>query len=88
MGATAVSGEPTFFPTPGLLSGDAEVTLRSDTPGATIHYTVDSSQPTADSPVYTGPISVQGAGLTIKAFSSMAGRRDSPVVTGVYRIRE
>jgi hypothetical protein len=88
MGTVSISGEPTFSPKAGYLRGDTEVTLRCDTPGATIHYTVDSSQPTADSPVYTGPISVKGAGLTIKAFSSMPGRRDSPVVTGVYRIPE
>lgn len=88
VGATAVSGEPTFSPQAGFLRGDTEVALRCDTPGATIHYTVDSSQPTADSPVYTGPISVKGEGLTIKAFSSMPGRRDSPVVTAVYRIQD
>jgi hypothetical protein len=88
MGTVGVSGEPTFSPKAGYLQGDTEVTLRCDTPGATIHYTVDSSQPTADSPVYAAPISVKGAGLTIKAFSSMPGRRDSPVVTGIYRIRD
>jgi hypothetical protein len=88
VGMVGISGEPTFTPKAGYLRGDTEVALRCDTPGATIHYTVDSSQPTADSPVYTGPISVKGAGLTIKAFSSMPGRRDSPVVTGVYRIPE
>ncbi|MCU1313256.1 MAG: secreted agglutinin, partial [Acidobacteriaceae bacterium] len=88
VGMVGVSGEPTFSPKAGYLRGDTEVALRCDTPGTTIHYTVDSSQPTADSPVYTGPISVKGAGLTIKAFSSMPGRRDSPVVTGVYRIPE
>jgi hypothetical protein len=32
--------------------------------------------------VYGGPISVKGAGLTIKAFSSVPGGRDSSVVTG------
>jgi hypothetical protein len=88
MGTVGLSGEPTFSPKAGYLRGDTEVTLRCDTPGATIHYTVDSSQPTADSPVYAAPISVKGAGLTIKAFSSMPGRRDSPVVTGIYRIRD
>jgi Fn3 associated len=64
------------------------VTLRCDTPGATIHYTFDGSQPVASSPIYSAPISVKGTGLTIKAFASVPGRRDSAVVTGIYRIRE
>ena len=82
-----VTGEPTFFPKAGLLAGDTAVTLRCDAPGATIHFTVDGSQPVASSPVYRAPIIVKGTELTIKAFASAAGRRDSAVVTGIFRIR-
>jgi hypothetical protein len=83
-----VAGEPRFSPEPGVFAGDTEVTLRCDTPGATIHYTFDGSQPGAYSPVYSAPISVKGTALTIKAFASVPGKRDSAVVMGVYRIRE
>jgi hypothetical protein len=87
--ATAgVAGEPKFSPEPGVFAGDTEVTLRCATPGAVIHYTFDGSQPVASSPVYTAPISVKGTELTIKAFASVPGKRDSAVVTGIYRIRE
>jgi hypothetical protein len=82
-----VTGEPTFFPKAGLLAGDTAVTLQSDTPGATFHYTVDGSQPVSSSPVYHAPIMVTGTELTIKAFGSSAGRKDSAVVTGIFRIR-
>jgi hypothetical protein len=82
-----VTGEPTFFPKAGLLTGDTAVTLRCDAPGATIHFTVDGSQPVASSPVYRAPIMVKGTELTIKAFASAAGSRDSAVVTGIFRIR-
>jgi len=82
-----VTGEPTFFPKAGLLAGDTAVTLRCDAPGATIHYTVDGSQPLASSPVYRAPIMVKGTELTIKAFAGVAGRKDSAVVTGIFRIR-
>jgi hypothetical protein len=89
--ATATDGvarEPKFSPEPGVFAGDTEVTLRCATPGAIIHYTFDGSQPVASSPVYTAPISVKGTELTIKAFASVPGKKDSAVVTGIYRIRE
>ena len=88
MKPSGATGEPSFFPKAGVLAGDAEVILRCSTPGATIHYTVDSSQPSASSPVYSAPILVKGTGLTIKEFSSMPGERDSAVVTAIYRVRE
>lgn len=81
-----VTAEPKFSPKPGLLAGDTAVTLRCDTPGAAIHYTVDGSQPMAGSPVYGAPIIVMGTELTIKSFASAAGRKDSAVVTGIFRI--
>jgi hypothetical protein len=83
-----VAGEPKLSPEPGVFAGDTEVTLHCATPGATIHYTFDGSQPVASSPVYSAPISVKGTELTIKAFASVPGKKDSAVVTGIYRIRE
>jgi hypothetical protein len=82
------AGEPKFFPEPGIFRGDTEVNLRCDTPGCAIHYTFDGSQPVAGSPIYGAPISVKGTELTIKAFASVPGKKDSAVVTGIYRIRE
>jgi hypothetical protein len=86
--SVSVAGEPRLFPEPGVFARDTMVTLRCDTPGAIIHYTVDSSQPVYSSPVYGAPISVEGTELTIKAFASVPGRKDSAVVTGIYRIRD
>ena len=83
-----VTAEPTFSPQPGFFDGRTAITLRCDTPGAAMHYTVDGSQPVNDSPVYKAPIIVMGSGLTIKVFAAAAGRKDSAVVTGSYRIRD
>jgi hypothetical protein len=83
-----VAGEPRLFPDPGVFANDTVVTLRCDTQGAVIHYTFDGSQPVASSPVYVAPISVKGTELTIKAFASVPGGKDSAVVTGIYRIRD
>ena len=37
---------------------------------------------------YRAPILVKGTALMIKAFASAPGRKDSPVVTGIFRIGE
>jgi hypothetical protein len=90
-GRTRVAGvtaEPAFLPKPGLFRGDTAVTLRCDTPGATMHYTVDGSQPFDNSPVYHAPIMVKGTELTIKAFAVASGEKASAVVTGIFRIQE
>lgn len=83
-----ITAEPAFFPKPGLFAGDTAVTLRCDTPGATMHYTVDSSQPFDTSPVYHAPIMVKGTALTIKAFAVAPGEKGSAVVTGIFWIHE
>jgi hypothetical protein len=83
-----VTAEPSFFPKPGLFAGDTAVTLRSNVQGIAIHFTVDGSQPVASSPVYGAPIMVKGTELTIKLFASVAGSKDSAVVTGIFRIQE
>jgi hypothetical protein len=80
--------EPTFEPAPGVLKGDTEVKLECSNQGAIIHFTVDESQPLEGTSVYRAPIVVKGTGLTIKAFASVPGKKDSPVVTGIFRIGE
>jgi hypothetical protein len=87
-GAMDVTPEPTFFPKAGVFDKDTNVTLRCDAPEATVHYTVDGSQPAASSPVYQAPIMVKGTELTIKAYAGAPGKKDSAVVTGIFRIRE
>jgi hypothetical protein len=83
-----VTDEPTFSPQPGVFDGNTKVELLCKTPGAVIHFTVDSSQPVEDSLVYKAPVVVKGTELTIKAFASAPGKKDSPVVTGIFRIRD
>ncbi len=82
------TAEPAFLPKAGLFAGDTAVTLRCDTPGASMHYTVDGSQPFESSPVYHAPIMVKGTALTIKAFAVAPGEKESAVVTGTFWIHE
>jgi len=83
-----VTAEPTFSPKPGKFDGGTAVTLRCDTPGATIHFTVDGSQPIAGSPLYEAAIMLKGSRLTIKSFAGASGKKDSADVTGTFGIRE
>jgi hypothetical protein len=83
-----ITAEPAFSPEPGLLKGDTAVTLACRTPHATMHYTVNGSQPLQSSAIYSAPVMVKGTALTIKAFASARGKKDSFVVTGIFRIAE
>ncbi len=60
--------QPTFSIASGVYSTNQSVSIfQSGNPvGTNIYYTTDGSQPTNQSPVYTGPITVTGP-LTIKA---------------------
>ena len=82
-----VTAEPTFNPAPGTYANAVSVSLGDLTDGAQIYYTVDGSQPSHASTIYSGPIQVSGNSLTIKAFASDNGFLDSPIVTGIYTIQ-
>jgi hypothetical protein len=81
-----VTAEPAFNPPPGFFTGNIAVTLQCTTPGAVIHYSIDTSQPLESSPAYHAPIIVKGMPITIKAFAASPGKKDSAVVTGNFRI--
>ena len=81
-----VTAEPRFSPAPGVFHADTEVSLQCETSGAIMHYTVDGSQPMDESTIYQAPIMVKGTELTIKAFARAKDKKDSPVVTGIFRI--
>ena len=86
-GTTQVAAEPTFTPSPGTYTSAQNVSLSSATTGATIYYTVDGSTPTASSAVYSAPIVVSAASLTIRAFAAETGYQSSPIVVGTYQIQ-
>lgn len=83
-----VTAEPTFSPHPGMVGGDIAIDLHCATPGASIHYSVDTSQPLETSSVYRAPIVMTKLPLTIKAFAHSPGKKDSPVVTANFRVEQ
>lgn len=82
---TFSASPPTFSPLPGGFSSSQNVSLSTTTPGAVIRYTLDGSDPTAASSVFSSPIPVT-ATTTIKAASYKSGLDASPVSSGVYAI--
>lgn len=77
---------PVILPEDAELTEGAEITITTATEGATIRYTVDGTEPTAESAVYTGAITFTGATMTVKAFATKEGMLDSEVATAVYAL--
>ncbi len=70
----AIEGDLMLFPE------QAQVRMLSRTEGAAIHYTLDGSEPTEASPLYTGPVTITES-CTIKARAFLEGMPPSPVVS-------
>ncbi|MEH6943872.1 endonuclease [Bacillus sp. JJ722] len=73
--------------TAGGVKAGTEITLSTDTPDATIYYTIDDSEPTTSSLKYSGPITID-KDLTIKAIAVADGLDQSNVSTFQYYIVE
>lgn len=64
-----------------------KIKISSSTPGATIRYTLDFSEPNEESEVYTEPLEPE-ENCRIKAYASKEGLTDSPVSIYVFRRAE
>ncbi len=84
-GTPSAVATPTFNPEAGTYTEAQSVTISCATSGATIHYTIDGSTPTASSPTYSGAISLSST-TTIKAIAVKTGWTDSEVATATYTI--
>ena len=66
-------------------AGGKSVALSSDTSGAFIYYTLDGSTPTASSPVYTGPITVNST-TKLRAIAVSGNYSDSTILEYTIKI--
>ena len=85
--AAAAEGEVakvTFSPVAGAVAEGTEVALECATEGASIYYTVDGNEPTAESTLYAEPIVVNEA-VTIKAVAAV-GDKLSEVSEAAYTV--
>ncbi len=83
----SIAEAPTFSPVGGTYFTAQNVTLSTTTDGATIYYTLDESDPTTTSAVYSTPIAVNTT-TTIKAIAVADGFQNSPVAEATYTINE
>jgi Chitobiase/beta-hexosaminidase C-terminal domain len=75
---------PTIAPPAGAMSGNTSVTIATTTtPGAKIYYTIDGTDPSVNSTLYTGPISVTPP-LTLKAIAISPATSASPIATAQF----
>ncbi len=74
---------PTISPGTNTYNNDVSVTLSSSQSGATVRYTLDGSDPTASSTLYSAPLSITSA-KTIKAKAFHPDYTTSPTASADY----
>lgn len=77
---------PRFDQPSGAYPATFKLTLTAEE-GASIHYTLDGSDPTTDAPIYSSAITIS-ATTTVKALAVMAGRPHSFTASHTYTIGE
>lgn len=82
---TQVVATPTFNPAQGEYTEAQNVTITCATEDAVIHFTVDGTDPTAESPVYAEAIAV-GETTTIKAIAMKEDMTNSEIASATYTI--
>jgi subtilisin family serine protease len=81
------ASEPTFNLSNGTYFTEQNITISNSTPGASIKYTTDGSNPSSSNgTIYSSPISITGT-TTIKAISFKSGLLDSNITTASYYIK-
>ena len=75
---------PTFSPLGGTYSSSQNVTISCTTAGATIRYTIDGSEPSPLSSVYSSPMATSGGTISFKAKAFKIGMIDSETASVTY----
>ena len=83
---TPVVATPTFTPDAGTYYEEQTVSIACTTEDATIHYTLDGSDPTEESPVYGAPLTISET-TTIKAIAMKEGYDNSAIAEATYNIQ-
>jgi hypothetical protein len=76
---------PIIFPGGGSFTGSVSVSISVATPGASIYYTTDGSNPTTSSTLYTGAFNLT-TDTTVKAIAIRTGLIDSDIATATFTI--
>jgi len=74
-------------PSAGSYTSSQTVSMTTAISGGTIHYTLDGTQPTANSPTYSSSITVSASAL-VQAVVTVAGNIVSPLAAAQYYIND
>jgi hypothetical protein len=77
---------PAFSLPGGHYNGVEQVSIVTKTPGATIYYTTDGSDPNENSSVFAAPIVINDS-VTLKAIATKTGMSSSPVISATYVVK-
>ncbi len=81
-----VAATPVFSPPGGNYTSAQNVTISTATPGATIRYTTNGTDPTySNGTIYTSPVAISST-TTLKAIAYSGPNDGSPVHAGAYQI--
>ena len=79
---------PIISPASGTYRKKVNVSMGDATPGATIRYTLDGSDPAINGIPYNGPVTLTGKGTkTVKARAFKPGVPDSAIATASYKVK-
>lgn len=81
--AAATVATPTLSPAPGKFSNNVSVTIRTTTSGAQIRYTLDGTDPTSSSRLYSSPVKLSSS-TTLRARAFKSGMTMSARAGGDY----
>jgi glucose/arabinose dehydrogenase len=76
---------PVFDPASGPITNGTPLTITCATPGSTIFFTLDGSSPTTNSPLYSGPIAING-GITVQAFAVESNYVNSAIQSTFFQL--
>jgi len=86
LGAGHAAAIPRFSPPPALATQEVAVVMASATPGATIRFTTDGSDPTGRGKVYSRPEALPQGATTLRAVAEKECMLPSAVAVGHYAI--
>ena len=82
-GGTPTCGTPTITPNGGTFYISQSVKIECATDGATIHYTIDGTNPTASSTTYSAPFAITST-TTVKAIAVKEGANNSEIASATF----
>ncbi len=77
---------PVFTPAGGSVTAGSTVEISTSTPGATIYYTVDGTEPTSSALEYSVPVTLNHD-ITLRAFAIAEGKKPSAIASATFEVR-